>query len=132
MTEVVCGVIQNARGRFLACLRPEGKHLGGKWEFPGGKVDPGESHEAALSRELQEELGISVQVGQALRPVVWSYEKKWIRLSPFHCRIIRGDPQPLEHEKLIWCAPEDFDSLCWADADLPVLREILDVKRMKL
>jgi len=132
MVEVVCGVIQNAQGQLLVCLRPEGKHLGGKWEFPGGKVDPGESHEDALVRELQEELGIEVQVGQALGPVVWSYEKKWIRLSPFHCLIIRGEPQPLEHEKLIWCAPENFGSLIWADADQPILREILDGQGLKL
>jgi 8-oxo-dGTP diphosphatase len=132
MIEVVCGVIQNAQGQFLTCLRPKGKHLDGKWEFPGGKVDPGESHEEALIRELQEELGITVQVGQALRPVVWSYEKKWIRLSPFHCRIISGNPQPLEHEKLTWCAPESLNTLTWADADQPILREILDGKRLKL
>lgn len=125
MMEVVCGIIQNDRGELLACLRPMGKHLGGKWEFPGGKVDPGESHENALIRELQEELGIIVQVGRALRPVVWSYEKKWIRLSPFFCCITGGDLQPLEHEKLTWCAPEDFNSLDWADADQPILREIL-------
>lgn len=124
MTEVVCGVIQNAQGQFLACLRPQGKHLGGKWEFPGGKVDPGENPEDALTRELREELAISVEVGKALRPVVWSYEKRWIRLSPFFCRIISGIPQPLEHEKIIWCAPEDFSSLPWAGADQPILREL--------
>ena len=55
MIDVVCGVIENSEGQFLACLRPAGKHLGGLWEFPGGKVDPGESPESALVRELQEE-----------------------------------------------------------------------------
>jgi 8-oxo-dGTP diphosphatase len=132
MTEVVCGVISNAEGKLLACLRPAGKHLAGKWEFPGGKVDPGESQEAALTRELQEELGISVQVGSALRPVVWSYQKQWIRLSPYYCRILQGDPQPLVHEQLTWCAPADFGSLLWADADQPILREILDQMRLKV
>jgi 8-oxo-dGTP diphosphatase len=128
MMEVVCGVIENAQGQFLVGLRPQGKRLAGKWELPGGKVDPGESLEEALVRELHEELAISVLVGQALRPVVWSYEREWIRLSPFHCRIISGKPQPLEHEKLIWCAPQDFNTLIWVDADQPILREILDGK----
>lgn len=131
MIEVVCGVIQNAQGQLLAGLRPQGKHLSGKWELPGGKVDPGETLENALIRELREELAISVCVEQALRPVVWSYEREWIRLSPFYCRIISGDPQPLEHEKLIWCAPEDFTTLIWVDADQPVLREILDQKNLQ-
>jgi 8-oxo-dGTP diphosphatase len=124
MVEVVCGVIGNSEGAYLACLRPEGKHLGGRWEFPGGKVDPGESAESALVRELREELAVDVEVGRALGPVVWTYGDKTIRLSPFLCRIVAGDLQALEHEQLLWCLPSDFDKLPWADADLPILREI--------
>lgn len=124
MVEVVCGVIQNSEGAYLACLRPEGKHLGGRWEFPGGKVDPGESAEAALIRELREELAVDVEIGRALGPVVWTYGDKTIRLRPLLCRIVAGDLQALEHEQLLWCQPEDFDKLPWADADIPILREI--------
>ena len=124
MIEVVCGVIEDGEGRFLACLRPQGKHLGGHWEFPGGKVDPGESPEIALIRELREELGIEVAVGEPLAPVIWSYERGAIRLLPFWCSVIHGDPQALEHERLLWCAPADFDSLLWAAADLPILSRI--------
>ena len=125
MIDVVCGVIENSDGRFLACLRPADKHLGGMWEFPGGKVDPGESPETALIRELKEELGVDVEIGRALTPVIWSYESRSIRLLPFHCDIIRGEPRPIEHTELRWCTPEDFDSLHWADADVPILREII-------
>jgi 8-oxo-dGTP diphosphatase len=124
MTEVVCGVIADDAGRFLACLRPAGKHLGGMWEFPGGKVESGESQEDALVRELREELGIDVEVEAALDPVEWTYDRGPIRLLPFLCHIIRGIPHPLEHEALRWCAPCEFGNLEWAPADLPVLDQL--------
>jgi 8-oxo-dGTP diphosphatase len=124
MVDVVCGVIENSEGRFLACLRPAGKHLGGLWEFPGGKVDPGESPESALVRELQEELAVDVEVGLPLTAVIWSYEERTIRLLPFRCSIVGGELRAIEHEKLCWCLPEDFNDLPWADADVPILREI--------
>lgn len=122
--DVVCGVIEDSKGRFLACLRPEGWHLGGLWEFPGGKVEPGESPETALVRELMEELAIRVEVGAALGPVEWHYPRGPIRLLAFRCRILEGAPHPHEHEKLIWCAAEDFGKLAWADADVPVLDQL--------
>jgi len=125
MLDVVCAVIENPEGRYLACLRPNGKHLGGLWEFPGGKVDPGESPERALARELLEELAVVVEVGRPLVPVIWNYGERAIRLLPFHCKIIGGDLRALEHQALRWCFPKEFGDLCWADADVPILREIL-------
>ena len=124
MMDVVCGVIANDLGQYLACLRPVGKHLGGLWEFPGGKVDPGESPESALARELHEELAVLVEVGAALSPVIWNYGARTIRLLPFRCRITGGELRAIEHEKLFWCLPENFDDLVWADADVPILREL--------
>ena len=128
--DVVCGVIENSEGEFLACLRPLGKHLGGQWEFPGGKVDPGESPESALTRELMEELAVDAEVGLPLNPVIWSYEERTIRLLPFRCKITGGVLQALEHEKLVWCLPENFYDLPWAAADVPILRELEDSIRM--
>lgn len=124
MIDVVCGVIQDSAGRFLACLRPEGKHLAGCWEFPGGKIDPGESAEQALIRELREELEVTVVVGGALAPVVCHYERGSIRLLPFLCSITEGCPRAVEHERLLWCATTDFPNLKWAEADLPILDEL--------
>lgn len=131
MMDVVCGVIENGEGLFLACQRPEGKHLGGRWEFPGGKVDAGESPEAALVRELREELAVEVEVGEALTPVVWDYSGKKIRLLPFICAIRGGELQALEHQALRWCAPTHFGSLEWAEADIPILGEILEIMMNK-
>ncbi|MDP3851088.1 MAG: (deoxy)nucleoside triphosphate pyrophosphohydrolase [Luteolibacter sp.] len=117
-------MIGNEDGCFLACLRPPGKHLGGLWEFPGGKVEPGESPERALVRELREELGVEVRVGTALEPVLWSYDRGDIRLLPYLCVITGGELRLLEHARLHWCAPQDFQTLAWAPADLPVLLQI--------
>jgi len=125
MIEVVCGIVEHADGRRLACLRPPGKHLGGQWEFPGGKVEPGETPDQALIRELREELGIEVEVGPALRSVEWNYPGGSIRLSPFLCRILGGTPQPIEHEEIRWCGAEALRALPWAAADVPVLEELL-------
>lgn len=126
MIEVVCGLIEDGGGRVLACRRPEGKHLGGLWEFPGGKVEPGESPETALVRELREELGIETEVAGALTPVVWDYGRGPIRLIPFFCRIASGEPQPHEHDALEWVDATTCDRLHWAAADGPILAEWRD------
>lgn len=125
MTEVVAGLIVDDAGRLLACRRPEGKHLGGKWEFPGGKVEAFEDHRAALVRELEEELGIRVEVGAALSPVRWDYDGVAIRLHPFVCRIAAGIPHPHEHAEIRWTGREELARLDWAAADVPILAEWL-------
>ncbi len=124
MIQVVCGVIENVNGEFLACLRPSGKHLEGLWEFPGGKIEEGESATEALVRELEEELSIKVEVGAAMTVVVWNYGDTTIQLRPFHCQVVTGHLQLNEHEAYQWLAPNDFKRVTWAAADLPILEEI--------
>lgn len=124
MMDVVCGLIMDDAGRYLACLRPAGKHLGGLWEFPGGKVEPGESPESALARELHEELAVVIDVLSPLTPVIWNYDTATIQLIPYFCKITCGVLSPSEHERILWCAPDDFGALDWAPADLPVLDQI--------
>lgn len=125
MIDVAAGLILDKSGRLLACRRPEGKHLEGKWEFPGGKVEPGESPATALIRELEEELAIRVETGKALTPVVWDYGRGPIKLHPFVCRIVSGDPHPHEHSEIRWCGREELQALEWAEADVPILAEWL-------
>jgi 8-oxo-dGTP diphosphatase len=122
MKEVVCGVIMDGRGRILACRRGLGRHLGGLWEFPGGKVDGAESHEVALARELAEELGIVVLVGERVGPVVeWTDGEVSIRLRAFRCGILIGEAKALEHEQILWCDAGELAGLNWAEADLPIV-----------
>jgi 8-oxo-dGTP diphosphatase len=128
MLQVVCAVIEDDAGRILACRRPQGKSLGGLWEFPGGKIEEGESPAAALQRELREELSIEVDVGPPLQPVIWHYDFGTIQLLPFRCRILSGQPSPVEHEEIRWCSQPDMDALQWAPADLPILDELRSFK----
>ena len=88
MISVVCAIIEDEAGRYLLAKRPEGKCLGGFWEFPGGKLEQGETIEAALIRELQEELGIQTEVFEILEKVEHHNEKSSIRLIPCRARIL--------------------------------------------
>jgi 8-oxo-dGTP diphosphatase len=126
---VVCAVIVNEAGLVLACKRGSGRFLGGKWEFPGGKVEPQESAEEALHRELREELAISVLIHKNLSEVRWNYGRGNMLLLPFVCGIRDGKPQALEHEQIRWCDAAELVTLDWAEADVPVLREYLETMR---
>jgi 8-oxo-dGTP diphosphatase len=121
-TSVVCAIIRR-ENTFLLARRPEGKRLGGFWEFPGGKIEPGESAEAALHRELAEELGCAVVITHTLPPVEHVYEWGGIRLIPFVCEMAADSAEPFahEHSALEWAAFEAFQRYELAPADLPVL-----------
>ena len=121
---VTCAVIVRDDGLFLAALRPKGKSLGGKWEFPGGKVEPGETPSDALRRELREELEIDVRVEKPLAVVRHDYAEFTIELHPFIVSIVDGVPVAREHAALKWIRLEDAGTLDWAAADLPVLEEL--------
>lgn len=124
MIEVVCAVIWDADGRVLAAQRPPGKAQAGRWEFPGGKIEPGESPAAALIREIDEELGCGLEVAAAYRPVDHAYSGGVIRLRPYAAVIIAGRPEAREHSALRWVTREQAALLDWAPADVPVLSEI--------
>jgi 8-oxo-dGTP diphosphatase len=130
MIEVVCGVIRDEEGKVLACRRAADRHLGGLWEFPGGKVEDGEDPREALARELAEELGIVVRVGNRFDAVVeWTDGVVRIRLSGFPCEILEGKAEALEHDEIRWCEPGELPGLDWAEADLPILEELLAMAR---
>jgi 8-oxo-dGTP diphosphatase len=125
MTPVACAIIEDESGRVLLAKRPEGNCLGGFWEFPGGKIEAGESAEAALVRELEEELLIQTQVVQKLESVEHHYEKFSIRLIPCQAKILAGVPTPTEHSDLGWFPIQEISIDTLAPADVPVLAQLL-------
>ena len=104
--------------------RPPGKAHGRKWEFPGGKLEPGEEPAGALQREIREELGVEIEVGALLPATTHDYGSFAIRLVPFLCRLVpgTGEPHPHEHTAVRWCKPDEIDALDLAAADRPVLQ----------
>lgn len=125
---VVCLVLFDPAGRVLLAQRPPHKHLGGKWEFAGGKVEPGELPEAALVREIKEELGCDIVVQRALPPFTHDYGRTVIEMLPFVCTLAPGSPapHPHEHTALRWVALTDLPTLDLAPADYPVLPHLAD------
>lgn len=120
---VVCAVIERPDGRVLLAQRPAHKHLGLKWEFPGGKVEPGESPEDALRREIKEELGCDLALGAALPPFTHDYGTVVITMIPFVCTLAAASPAPHPHEHvaLAWVARDELETYDLAPADWPVL-----------
>lgn len=121
---VACGIIER-NGLTLAAQRGPAMSLALKWEFPGGKIDPGESPEDCLHRELREELGIAVTVLERLRTATHRYPSFSVTLHPMRCAIASGEPTACEHAALAWVEPGRLASLDWAEADLPVIEEYL-------
>lgn len=122
--EVVAAVIEH-EGMFLACRRRPDKAAGGKWEFPGGKIEPGETNEAALVREIQEELGTAIDVIGPLRTDDTTVGNNIIRLVCLRAQL-RGDvpTDSSDHDELRWVSRSDLSGLDWAAPDLPAVAEL--------
>ncbi len=123
---VVCALIERD-GHVLMAQRPAHKHLGGKWEFPGGKIEPGETPEAALHRELHEELGVTIELLRPLAPHTHAYATVTVQLIPFVVRLLPGSPAPHTHEHaaLRWVTAAELTSLDLPEADLPIIADYL-------
>jgi 8-oxo-dGTP diphosphatase len=121
---VMAGVLCDAQGRVLLAQRPEGKHLAGLWEFPGGKLEPGEQPLHALGRELHEELGIRIDAadGTPLIRVPWRYGERGLLLDAWQFTRWQGTPRSLEGQALQWVAPAAIDPAILAPADRPILQ----------
>ncbi len=126
---VVAAVITDPRGRILLARRGDGRDLAGLWEFPGGKREPGESSEAALVRELQEELAITVQVGAPVIEVPQQYPDKRLRLDVRHVSAWSGAPRGQEGQALAWVVPEKLIRYPMPPADRPVVAALLQPDR---
>lgn len=118
--DVACGLIFD--GRFiLVARRTEGKHLAGHWEFPGGKVEQGETAEQCLKRELKEEFTINTEVGEFVAQSIFDYADKRIRLLAYKVKPLSGEFQLIDHDEIRWLPIEELDSLKWSPADIPII-----------
>ncbi len=111
-------------GRLLITQRRAGDHLGGLWEFPGGKLEPGESAAEGLRRELREELGIDAQVGERLGLVEHRYPERNVRLEFFRCTLLRGEPQPLGCQATAWVTAAELERFAFPAADAQLLTQL--------
>jgi mutator protein MutT len=120
--EVVAAVVERD-GRYLITRRLEGTHLAGLWEFPGGKILPGEKPEDALRRELREELGVEAAVGELVETVDWTYPEKTVRVLFFRCAV-KGDPCPQERQEMLWVEAARLPAYRFPAADLRLVERL--------
>ena len=123
---VVAAALVDAQGRVLLAQRPAHKSLGGLWEFPGGKLEPGESPEAALVREVEEELAVSLEP-DALDPFAFAshaYDSFHLLMPLYVARRWQGEPQALEAQALAWVKPADMHAYPMPPADLPLVAKL--------
>ncbi|MFI6700402.1 (deoxy)nucleoside triphosphate pyrophosphohydrolase [Streptomyces sp. NPDC050509] len=120
---VVAGAVYD-RGRLLAARRSAPPELAGRWELPGGKVEPGERPEQALVRELREELGVETRPVERV-PGEWPLKPGYV-LQVWTARLLAGEPEPLpleDHDELRWLGPDEIHTVDWLDQDRPAVAE---------
>lgn len=120
----VVGAVLLRNGTVLCTQRGGSGPLAGSWEFPGGKVEQGESPSAALIREIQEELGCTISVGDRVVSTTHEYDFATVTLTTFYCTLSSGEPVLSEHQAATWLEPGDLHVLDWAPADIPAVRKI--------
>ncbi len=127
MIKVTCAIIEQKDTPLVLCAqRSEQMKLPLKWEFPGGKVEEGETLEACLKREIQEELAVEIEVIEKMASHNHAYQaNKVIELIPFRCRILTGQIQLREHKQILWLKKEALLRLDWAEADVPIVRNYI-------
>ena|SRR5688572_10859557 len=128
---VVAAALYNAQGHVLIAERPPGKHMAGRWEFPGGKVAAAESEADALARELREELGIQVLAARPLLRLTHRYTDRFVELSMWVVERYTGEPQSLDGQRLKWVAPAQLTAEDILEADLPFIEALQAMAREK-
>lgn len=117
---VACAIIEHD-GKVLAVQRSERMNLPFKWEFPGGKIQPGEPPEQCVIREVSEELNLQIAVSRSLSPVSHDYPDFSVTLYPFICSVVSGEITLHEHKAQLWLSPSELFSLDWLAADFPII-----------
>jgi 8-oxo-dGTP diphosphatase len=121
---VVAAALFDAGGRVLIAQRPAGKPMAGRWEFPGGKIDEGESERQALERELSEELGIEVIGAHRMLELTHEYPDRHVELCMWRVSAYRGTPHPHDGQALKWVRPEELAHEDLLEADRPIVQAL--------
>jgi mutator protein MutT len=127
--EVAAALIFRA-GKLLITQRHAKAHLGGLWEFPGGKREPGETYEACLVREIREELGVEIVVGECLAEVFHEYPEKRLHLKFFRATLTAGEPKPLDCAALQWITRAGLDEFAFPKADRQMITKLQRSRRI--
>jgi 8-oxo-dGTP diphosphatase len=122
----VTGAVFVRDGHVFAAKRGPGKNMAGKWEFPGGKIEPGESPEESLARELKEELHLDAVVGDHITTTAYEYDFGTVNLATYYCTVpAASEPVLTEHAEVRWVPVNQLDQLDWAPADIPAVEQIM-------
>ena len=123
--DVAIAIIQR-RGQILICQRASGGTFAGLWEFPGGKCEPGEAPSAAVQREIEEELGVQIHLQSELSVIEHDYPDLSVRLHPFICSLLEGDPKPLAAQCLLWVEAAKLSDYPFPAANVELVRAVRD------
>lgn len=128
LIKVVGAIIENENNEILCALRSTKMSLPNLWEFPGGKIEKGESLAEAIVREIKEELDCTIRFIDVFNDNTHEYDKFIVNLTTSRCKLIEGKPTANEHDKLIWLPKENLLSLNWAPADIPAVDQLVKEK----
>lgn len=120
----VVGAIIVEDGKIFCAKRGPGKTLANKWEFPGGKIEQGETPEEALKREIKEEMQCEIAVGSKVEHTVYPYDFGTVHLTTYYCELVQGKPKLTEHIAAKWLPKEQLLELDWAPADIPAIEKL--------
>lgn len=126
IVKVVGAIIENEKKEILCALRSKDMSLPNLWEFPGGKIEAGESIAEAIVREISEELGCTIEFIDIFNDNTHEYDKFTVNLITVRCKLVEGTPTASEHAKLLWLPIDYLESITWAPADIPAVNQLLN------
>ncbi|WP_087972058.1 (deoxy)nucleoside triphosphate pyrophosphohydrolase [Oceanobacillus rekensis] len=123
----VVGAVIIKENKILCAQRGPDKSLPFMWEFPGGKIETGETPQDALKREIDEEMHCDIEIGEQVEHTVYEYDFGIVHLTTYKCKLLEGTPVLTEHAEIKWLSPKELETLEWAPADIPAIEKLATV-----